>query len=294
MQTEQGAVYGRFYLDKFRKSRRSKEITTSIFMNIRNVKTGDVYVLSQPPTENAAEPVQLWKMPSGSYTVDKLSINENTGLTRTWVPDKKAPVFTIKYLVLSNLGEIRLSPFKKDGLKIDFLSKPNIFVNPSSHQSFMAVVDAYKGNIQKRLGGSQLMKDAKVNFGSRDEARVAFTMNRQISMIHQVNASGTQKGRKLMSATISAQDADLRRCYMDQLDLADGLRGSVNFKFQIAPNNGSFQSLSYSGGTLTNPKAIECLTLALRRMQFPISKPMSGRLAFQFNYDDNPGRAKFP
>jgi len=294
MQADQGALYARFYLDKFQKSRGARDITTSVFMNLRNSKTGEMFVLSQPPTENSSEPVQVWKIPAGNYTVEKLSINENSGLTRNWVPNGKKPTILIRYLLVSNLGEIRLSPNRRDSLKVIFLAKPNAFVNVSNHQSFMGVVDGYKGTLQKRLGGSKLMDDAKDSFGTNDEARVAFTMNRQISMVHLVDSSGSQKSRKLISSTIQAQDADLRRCYMDQLDIADGLRGSVTFKFQISGNNGSFQTLSYNGGTLSNPKAVECLTLALKRMQFPIAKSLSGRLAFQFNYDDNPGRARFP
>ncbi|RYZ55738.1 MAG: hypothetical protein EOP07_13670 [Proteobacteria bacterium] len=293
MQADQGAVYLRFYLDKFRKTRSSKEITNSVFMNIRNQKTGQIHVLSQGPTDSSAEPILVWKLPSGNYTVEKLSINENTGLTRTWTAQGKRPTFSVRYLLLANMGQVRLSPFGGKGLKVTFLPRPNAFVNTNSHQSFMGVIDAYKGTLQKRLGGSALMKEAKDSFGSGNEARVAFTTTRQISMIHQVDSSGSQKNRRLMSSTISAQDAELRRCYMDQLDVALGIRGSVNFKFQISPSNGSFAALSYSGGSMNSPRAIECLTLSLKKMQFPITQALSGRLAFQFNYDDNPGRAKF-
>ena len=294
MSDDQGAVYLRFYLDKFRKSRSSKEITTSVFMAIRNSQTGQTYVMNQAPTDNGSEPVLVWKLPAGNYTVEKLSINENTGLTRNWAPSKKRPKFSIRHLMLSNMGQVRLSPYQKFGLAVTFLSKPNVFENTSSHQSFIAVIDAYKTSLQKTLGGAKVLKQSKENFGSSNEARMAFSTVRQISMIHQVDSSGSQQSRRLMSSTINAQDADLRRCYMDQLDNQSGLKGSVNFKFQIQPSNGSFGALSYSGGSLSNSKAIECLTLALRKMQFPIAKPLSGRLAFQFNYDDNPGRARFP
>ena len=294
MSADQGAVYLRFYLDKFRKTRSAKEITTSIFMNIRNIQTGQIHVLNQAPTDSGSEPVIIWKLPVGNYSVEKLSINENTGLTRTWVASKKRPKLSVRYLMLSNMGQVRLSPLQKFGLIVSFLSKPNVYENTSSHESFIAVIDAYKTSLQKTLGGSKVLKEAKGNFGTGDEARMAFSTVRQISMILQVDSSGSQQSRRLMSSTINGQDADLRRCYMDQLDNQSGLRGSVNFKFQIQPSSGSFGTLSYSGGSLSNPKTIECLTLALRKMQFPIAKPLSGRLAFKFNYDDNPGRTKFP
>ncbi|MBC7661611.1 MAG: hypothetical protein H7249_18085 [Chitinophagaceae bacterium] len=294
MQAEQGTVYVRFYLDSFRRTRTSKDITNNVFMNFKNLKTGQLFVLTQEPFESATDAVLIWKIPSGNYSVEKLSINENTGITRNWVPTGKHPVFKIRTMFVSNLGQIHLSPDQTTGLKVTFKSSPNLFNGDSGNQTFMGVMDGYKASLQKKLGGAKLLKQSKDNFGSSSEARAAFTMVRQISMIHQVDSSGTQQSRKLMSATISAQDAELRRCYMDQLDLALGLRGSVNFRFQIAPKSGSFQALSYSGGSLSNQKTIDCLTMALKKLQFPIARPLSGRLAFQFNYDDNPGRAKFP
>ncbi len=294
MSAGQGALYGRFYLDNFRRTRSFREITNSVFMNIRNLKTGQVFVMSQSPTESRSDPILIWKLPQGTYTVDKLSINENTGITRTWTPSGKRPLFTVKHLHLSNLGMIRLSPFGKLGLKVVLLSGPNLYETTTSHEAFAAVVDAYKGKVQKVLGGKNLLKDAKDNFGLDGEARTAFTLSRQISMIYQVNSNGTQANRRLLSSTISGQDAELRRCYMDQLDLQLGLRGSVSYNFQIASQNGSFAQLRYSGGSLNSPKTVECLTLALRKLQFPVNKALVGQLAFQFNYDDNPGRAKFP
>ncbi|RZA26574.1 MAG: hypothetical protein EOP10_03165 [Proteobacteria bacterium] len=293
MGENEGAVYVRFYLDGFRKTRSFKDITNSVFMNLRNTKTGKLYVLSQAPTESTADVLQIWKIPSGQYSVEKLSINENTGITRAWTSAGQSAKAVVKNLHLSNMGMVRLSPFGKFGLKMSVLSAPNTYENTASHQSFVAVVDAYRGRLQKTLGGAQLQKAAKDNFSVSGEARTAFTMSRQISMIYQVNSTGTQGSRQLLSSTLSAQDGELRRCYMDQLDLTLGLRGTVTYNFKIAANNGSFQLLRYNGGTLTSPKAVECLTLALKKLQFPINKALVGQLIFQFNYDDNPGRAKF-
>lgn len=263
-------------------------------MNIRNTKTGQIYAMSQAPTESDADLLQVWKIPSGIYVVDKLSINENTGITRSWSAGKKRPTFTVKHLHLSNLGKIRLKPFGRTGLNVTFVSGPNIYEHTASHHTFVAVLDAYKNKVQKVLGGEQVAKDAKENFGISGEARAAFSMSRQISMMYQVDSNGTQANRKLLSSTISGQDSELRRCYMDQLDLQLGLRGTVTYNFQIAANNGSFRMLQYNGGSLSSPKTVECLTLALRRLQFPVNKSLVGRLAFEFNYNDNPGRARFP
>lgn len=293
MQADQGAIYGRFYLDHFKKTRSFREITNSVFMNVRNQKTGQVFTLSQAPTEGSSDPVIVWKIPSGSYTVEKLSINENTGITRVWNPSGKRPIFSVKYLHLSNLGFIRLSPYGKFGLRVFFLSGPNVFENPTNHQSFVAVIDGYRSRVQKTLGGLAVQRRAKDNFGSSGEARAAFNTSRQISMMYQVNSNGTQGNRNLLSGTIGGQDSELRRCYMDQLDLQLGLRGTVNFNFQIAAQTGSFRDLKYKGGSLNSPRAVECLTLSLKKLQFPVNKNLAGQINFSFNYDDNPGRAKF-
>jgi hypothetical protein len=294
MGENEGAIYVRFYLDNFRKTRSIKDITNSVFMNLRNTSSGKLYVLSQAPTESSADVLSIWKIPAGQYSLEKLSINENTGITRSWTSDKWVAKISVKYLHLSNLGQIRISPFGKFGLKVTMLSAPNLFINTASHQTFVAVLDAYRGRVQKTLGGNLVQKGAKDNFSMSGEARTAFTLSRQISMVYQVSSSGTQASRRLLSSTLTAQDAELRRCYMDQLDLQSGLRGTVNFNFKIAANNGSFQSLRYNGGTLASPKGVECLTLALKKLQFPINKALVGQLIFQFNYDDNPGRTKFP
>lgn len=294
MQAGQGAIYGRFYLDRFQKTRSFKDITNSIFMNVRNKETGQTFVFSQAPYEGESPPLEIWKIPTGSYSVEKLSINENTGITRSWSTNGKKPTFFVSHLILSNLGLIRLSPSGRFGLRVTFLSGPNVYEHIASHQTFVSVMDGYGRKVQKILGGNQLVKDSRANFGIEGEARAAFSISRQISMTHQVDSTGTETSRRLISSTISGQDAELRRCYMDQLDLQLGLRGSVKYSFQITGRTGGFKWIRYSGGSLNSLRAVECLSLALKKLQFPVNRALSGQLAFVFNYDDNQGRAKFP
>ena len=293
MQQQQGAMYARFFLDGFLRTRGSKDITTSVFLSIRNLKTGKAYVVTQSAVQSVADSLLIWKIPAGDYLCEKVTVNENTGITREWA-GKTQPTFSIRSYYLSNLGEIHLSPLRNTELTVNFLPKPNTFTSPGGEQTFVGVINGYSARLQTKLGGEKLALAAKDNFGSSSEVRTAFSTTRQISMLYQLNSDGSQKSRTLMAATIGAQDSDLRRCYMDQIELAAGLRGTASFKFQIAANSGSFEALDYSGGTLKNEKVLQCLSLTLKKIQFPVVKTLTGRLVFKFNYDDNPGRPKFP
>lgn len=289
LQNDYGAVYTRIFLDNFPRVKGDQRITASPNINIRNIRTNKRYVISQAETMNSVEPIQVWKIPVGDYVVEKITINDNKGATRTWKPPK-VPKVSIRYLFLSNMGDIRISPFQS-GLKVKFVQQKNLYKNSLGHDSFAGVIDAYSTKVQAKLGGEKTLRSARDDFGSGNEARTAFSMTRTISMVYRVDSSGNQSTRRVFSNTLSAQDSDLRRCYMDELDVMAGLRGTADFQFQLAPSGGTFSQIKYQGGNLQSPKAVQCLTLTLGKMQFPINQRLAGRVTFVFDYKEDMGRS---
>lgn len=287
LQENYGALYTRIFLDNF--PRVSKQITANPNVHIRNIQTNKRFVISQTATMSTVEELQIWKIPVGDYVIEKITINDNAGATRTWKPPK-VPRISVRYLFLSNLGDIRVSPYYK-GLKVRFVPSKNLYKNSLGHDSFVGVIDGYSTKVQAKLGGGRILRSAQDEFGSRNEARAAFSMTRTISMIYRVDSTGTQSTRRIFSNTLNAQDSDLRRCYMDELELVPGLRGTADFQFQLAPKGGTFSRIKYRGGDMQSPKTIECLTLTLGKIQFPINQRLAGRVTFVFDYKEDMGRS---
>jgi hypothetical protein len=254
------------------------------------VNLGKKYVVSQPLGTDATGQQKVWKIPAGNYLVQKLSLNDNSGLTRTWI-SKGKPQISIRHLILSNLGELVLSPGQGKALGAQFQPTPDKFVNNFKHDAFAGVMDGYTQKIQKKLGGTELFAKSEDSFSTSDEARAAFSMQRQISMHYKVDLGKEQRYSKSIINTLVSQDLDLRTCYMDQLERDGSLQGQISFRFRVNKGDGAMQNLKYSGGTLNSKKVVECLFFTLGKMQFPIAKNLDGRVIFYFNFKDEMGRA---
>ncbi len=289
LQQNHGAFYLRLKLQDFRGSVRGRNITTNVFIHLIDERQNKRYVLSQA-VGDGNENLQIWKIPYGNYTMQKISLNDNVGRTRQWLSPGR-PHIAVRKLFLSNMGLVTLSPYEKTGLKVRFQSQPNSFRNSFEHQVFIGVIDGYSTKVQAKLGGKEVLTSSQNDFGSQGEARAAFSHQREIEMIYRVNLVNAPQLNTRIAQTFAAQDLDLRRCYMDELDRDGSLRGNASFRFQIAKSDGTMQKISYRGGSLKSQRVVQCLYFNMGKMQFPIAANVVGEINFFFNYQDEMGRA---
>ncbi len=282
LQQGYGAFYTKLELKGFKKDARTRNFTANVFLHLYELKLKQHYVLSQPVVEESRE-TSVWKIPAGNYLISKLSFNDNNGQIRSWTSTGR-PVIGIRTFFLSNLGLIRLEAQSKTGLRPAFISQPNTYIDQTQHDAFAGVIDAYSLKVQESLGGRSVLVDAGKGFGSKDEMRAAFSQERQIAMYYKVDLATQDYLAAKISNTVGAQDLDLRRCYMDELEKDKKLKGSVIFNFKIAASDGTMRKIFYRGGSIKNPQVIQCLYHALGRMQFPLAKALDGQLTFSFTY----------
>lgn len=287
---DQGGFYVKIRLQGFKKNSRGQFITSNVFLHLHEVNQGKKYIVSQSLGTDTTGQQKVWKIPSGNYIVQKLTLNDNSGLTRTWISKGKPQIF-IRHLILSNLGNLILAPGSGKALLALFKPMPNQFVNTFQHDVFAAVMDGYTQKVQKKLGGADLFAKAEDDFSTGDEARAAFTLQRQISMMYKVDLGAEQRYSKSIVSTLASQDLDLRTCYMDQLERDGSLQGQISFRFQITRSDGAMGNIKYQSGTLNSKKVVECLYYTLGKMQFPIAKNLAGVVTFYFNFKDDVGRA---
>ena len=285
-----GGFYMKIRLQGFKKNSRGLFITSNVFLHLQEISQGKTYMASQPLGTDTTGQQRIWKIPAGNYLIQRLSLNDNSGLTRTWI-SKGKPQIAIRHLFLSNLGNLVVAPGQGRSLLALFQPAANQFVNTFQHDAFAAVMDGYTQKVQKRLGGTDLIAKSEDDYSTGDEARAAFSTQRQISMHYKVDLGPAQRYSRSISNTLASQDLDLRTCYMDQLDRDGSLQGQISFRFRVNSTDGAMQNIKFSGGSLNSKKVVECLYFTLGKMQFPINKNLDGQLTFYFNSKDEIGRA---
>lgn len=282
LQPGYGAFYTKLQLKGFKKAARTRNVTTNVFIHLHDERSKRTYVLSQPVVEESRETL-IWKIPAGNYLIAKASFNDNSGRVRTWLSAGR-PMIGIRSLFLSNLGLLTFEPLGLRGLRSTFTPQLNTYINTMQHDAFAGVIDAYTTKVQESLGGSGLFLDAAKDYGSNQQMRAAFSQQRQIAMFYKVDMVNQDRFAPQISSTVAAQDLDLRRCYMDELDLDPRIQGNVLFNFHIAASDGTMRKIFYRGGSIKSPRLIQCLYYTLGRMQFPLSKALQGSITFYFSY----------
>lgn len=287
-----GAFYTRVRLQSFKKNSIGTGITGNVFFHLHEEKQNRRFIVSQS-IQDSETGVQVWKLPVGNYLLYKVSLNDNLGKVRSWQVSMRAkdkPIINIRHLFLSNLGFIFLNPVGNQSLLLRLVPSPNVFKNTYGHETFVGIIDASTMKVQEKMGGKNLYKDAAEEFSSPDEARAAFSFQRQIAMVYKLDI-GKQRGVTLkLINTLASQDLDLRRCYSDELEKTENLKGNVRFSFTINRDSGQMQKIQFRGGNINNQRVKTCLFYTLGKMQFPVTSNVPGNISFYFSYSDEPGR----
>ena len=255
-----------------------------VILLITNLLSGEQYVTSQKCDGGEEKMLPIWKAPSGKYAISGIVMIDGKGHKRQWRNGPKTS-FTIKRLYLSNLGAWTLTPAPGDGINVEMKVGPNIFKEKGdkSESSIAGVINGFNGLDQEILAGGALTKKAAENYGSPGELRASYTIRRQISMFFALNLFRDNASARGVADILKVYDPQMRGCYTDRLEEADGLRGTVQFKFVLSKQNGGIRGLKHVGGTLADPPLVKCLFDTLSGMNIPVNSNMIGELTYTFD-----------
>ena len=183
---------------------------------------------------------------------------------------------------MSNLGYWTIKPVGKSKLGVSIAPYKANYKHPHDHDTFVAVIDGLSGKVQKKLGGSQILRDAQDNFGSQGEARASFTHTRQIGMYYQINLGRNNRFAKTILKAIQNQEITFRTCFMDALEINPDLQRQSKIFLPVAKANGAIDKVKHQGGSIKNKKMVQCLYYNLGAMQFPLSRNIGGSITFIF------------
>lgn len=284
MRRGQGATVISARLVGFPKLYRGNEIGTQVSVYIINQQTRARYVFF--PQKNDATQIDVWKLPAGDYLIDNVMV-DYLGKKRNW-RRQITKKFSIVEHTLSDLGTWQISPSGTTDLEVKFQvldrELPEELMGENS--SFGALINGFTGKVLQALGGKDLYKQSGKNFGKRDEMRATITHTRQISMVYRLDLKRYGRYNRNFVKVLATHDQDLRTCYSDRLNDDADLAGSVRFQFQVSRSSGVMQNFKIVGGTLRDPKLIQCMYYQLASIQFPVRAPIVGNIDFQFRVYD--------
>ncbi len=284
--SKQGGLYIRLGLKGFRGSSQTSYLTGSVQVVVVDLLKSQPYLISLDPMTSPQEaPRQLWKSPSGKYEIRQITMVDAAGVKRVWRDSAEKKSFSVKRQCLSNLGIWMLSPVGKNGLAVEFKSTANTYYEDGAKKdsSVAVVLDGFSGLIQEKFGGKKVLQGAEDNHAGKNEIRATLKFTRQIAMFFSLNLFRHNVYAKQVANVLTVYDPNFRRCYTDRLDFDDTLRGDIKFTFLLSKQTGTMSKIKATGGSLADPKLIECLYKELGHIQFPAPDNMVGELAYTFD-----------
>jgi hypothetical protein len=282
-QKKQGGLFVKVQLKGF-KGKKTQYVTGTVNIHLFDLLKKRTYVLPQPIGNIDGYPDNLRKANAGKYVVKSIELVDPNGVKRTWTgPEKKTVV--VKRLSLSNMGLWTLSPSGAQGLSVKFAMIPNSYTEEGDKKesSVMAVVNGFTGLVQEKFAGKKLEAAAENNFESGNELRATITFTRQIAMFYKLNLFKHNHHAKAVAQVLAVSDPNLRTCYTNRLDFNDSLRGEVKFNFILSKQTGTMSTLKNTGGSLNDPKLIECMYYELMQIQFPVKETILGELTYTYD-----------
>lgn len=281
MQTSDGAMYWRTRFSGFRKDVSSQ--TTVVFYNIIQQKN---IIISQAQSPIDRFPREMWRVPSGKYSVDRIELVDGMGVRRTWLRPQSANVLiVVPKNMLSNLGIWTVMPDGPTGLKVQFSPAKNVYSEegPKSDSSIAAVVNGFTGIVQEVYGGNKVKVGAVGNDSDSSQMRGVMATTRQISMTYKLDLLIDNAQNRDVLLAINGFDGSLRGCYSRAVNGNQSLRGNIVFKILISEKTGTIRSIKRSGGSLVDGGLTDCLATELMQIPLPSRKNMIGELTFSFD-----------
>ena len=280
---KEGAFY--LVLDTVGFEGQAGQFSSRVQIKLVNLLSKKIFTLAQRPIAKQSQGAQVrqWKLPSGKYALRQIKLVDGLGKKRLWQA-RRGRTFIVKRVMLSNLGRWTLAPKGKAGLRLRIRHEANTYeeAGASADSSLAAVINGFNGLTQKVYGGKKVLQAAEDDYSTENELRATFTTRRNIAMVFQLNLFKHNYLAKQVATILSVHDPQLRTCYTDRLRFNDALRGEVGFTFLLSKSTGSMTKLKHTGGTLRDPKLVQCLYYELAAIQFPINTTMIGEINYTF------------
>lgn len=267
------------------------EFLENIDVTVQNLLTSEFYTFTQKATRPIDPPQVQWKLPAGKYRVTKIQAYEKNGMVRRWIKEitgKNAKPFVVSRQCLSNLGVWTLKPVSAAFLDARFEPQANSYkeIGNKSDSAIAAIIDGWSGAIQERFAGKDRLETGKVQNHSRnDEARIVATSTRTIKMFFKLDLFRHNRFSKETAAIIDAGANDLRECYKKGLDKDAQMRGDMQLSLLFSKETGTIKKVRASGGSITDPPVIKCVSDALMGMRFTARENMVGQLTYNFEVE---------
>ncbi len=281
---KQGGFYLKARLKGFKASEQTKLITTPIKFSFQNIISKKTYSFSHKLGDITGQPGQVWKIPSGKYKVRRIELVDMEGKKRVWRPKRRIS-FLIKKSSISNLGYWLIKPNSNKGLWVGrkMISNSYSEKRPKSESTVYAVIDGYSGLVQEFFAGKKAIAESKLAVEPKKDLGATFRSSRQIAMFYRLNLFKHNRYAKQIISVLDVNDAAMRRCYLDLLELQENAKGRVKFSVLLSRKTGTMQKIKLRGGNIRQPKFIECLYYELSHLSFPVKESMIGELEYTFD-----------
>jgi hypothetical protein len=281
----QGGAFLSVFFAGFKSSVLGRTMVGPVRITLSSLLDRKVYLITHEISALGTGPRQIWKLPSGKFEIETISMIDPTGTKRQWKKAKNGEkLIIIKRQCLSNLGAWKMTPIGVNALSLSIEMTPNEYreEGPKSESSVAAVVDGLSGMVQEILGGKRVIKASVSNFESKSDMRHTVKYTRQISMFYRLDLFKHNYHGREIAKVLDTNDGIIRNCYSTALDAAETLKGDLRFTFLLSTKTGTMMRLRHSGGSILDPKMINCVYTALGQMQFAVPENMIGDLRYTF------------
>jgi len=283
LESRQGAFYVKVALEGFKSNSLTGYVAGSVQITLTNLISQSTYMFTHRVADIEGFPAEMWRLPSGKYAVSKVELTDMAGKVRIY-QEPKPRTFVVARQCLANFGLWKLRPVGNQGLSVEFAMLPNSYTEEGrkSESSVAAVINGESGIVQEVFAGKKRLQNPASD-GS-DGLRAVVTTTRNISLFYKLDLFKHNHRARDVAAVLNSFDGKIRECYTDALDQNSALKGQLTLQFLLSPQTKTMRKLKPAGGTLSDPKVVECVVLALGQLSFPINETMIGELTYSFDY----------
>ena len=115
------------------------------------------------------------------------------------------------------------------------------------------------------------------------DIRAVYTVQQTISMFYKIDLKRYNRYAPNVQRVLDSNNQRLRKCYTDRLEVREGIKGAIHFKFLYSKTEKSFRTLKVIKQSVNDKKLVECVYWELSALSFPIKTDMIGDLTLYYD-----------
>jgi hypothetical protein len=284
LEPKQGGFYVKIALEGFSSTSVTGYVTGSVQVTLVSLITQAQYVFTHRISDVDGFPGEMWKIPSGKYRLHRMELVDGAGLRRIY-SSPEAPTFIVSRLCLSNFGLWTVKPSGAKELTLSTRMVPNSYreEGSKSESSVAAVVSGQTGIVQEVFGGKKVYMASGAGYEKAGQLRATVTTTRQVSMLYKLDLFKHNIFSRDISDVLNSYDGQIRACYVNGLAENAALKGSLVIQFLMSNQSGTMKKIRPAGGSINDPRMVQCIVLALGQISFPAKETMIGELTYTFD-----------